>query len=248
VKREVRLVGAAPSELRRFLTAALVTPVPQDEAESPRAQRRRRIVVGATLAVGALVLAWALRIPAGDPTFYPATLLLAATWLVGAFASGPLHRGRARTRTGRQDSAAIVQSLALAALLIAVFLLGAVAVARFDRLSESVEALLDHARVGALPAVVLITAVNGVAEELYFRGAMFSAVASRHAVAVTTAVYALTTVPTGIPLLVLAAVILGTVTGLQRRVTGGVLGPAVTHVTWSLGMLFALPYALSIGA
>jgi ABC-type multidrug transport system permease subunit len=49
----------------------------------------------------------------------------------------------------------------------------------------------------------------------------------------------------GIPLLVLAAVIVGLVVGLQRRVTGGILGPIVTHLTWSLGMLFLLPHALS---
>ena len=38
---------------------------------------------------------------------------------------------------------------------------------------------------------------------------------------------------------------LGLVVGLQRRVTGGILGPIVTHLTWSLGMLFLLPHALS---
>ena len=58
---------------------------------------------------------------------------------------------------------------------------------------------------------------------------------------VTTVVYALTTVGAGIPLLVLAARLLGLLTALQRRVTGGILGPIVTHLTWSLGMLFLLP-------
>ena len=60
------------------------------------------------------------------------------------------------------------------------------------------------------------------------------------------ALYALATVATGVPLLVLAATALGLLTGLQRRVTGGVLGPIVTHITWSLGMLFALPWALDL--
>ena len=49
------------------------------------------------------------------------------------------------------------------------------------------------------------------------------------------------------PLLVFAAAVLGAVVGLQRRVTGGVLGPIVTHLIWSLGMLFLLPYALHLG-
>ena len=62
---------------------------------------------------------------------------------------------------------------------------------------------------------------------------------------VTTLVYALVVATSGIALLVLAAAVVGLVVGLQRRVTGGILGPIVTHLTWSLGMLFLLPDALS---
>ena len=65
----------------------------------------------------------------------------------------------------------------------------------------------------------------------------------RHAVAVTTIVYTLVTATSGIPLLVLAGALVGLVVGLQRRVTGGILGPVITHLTWSLGMLFLLPVA-----
>ena len=68
----------------------------------------------------------------------------------------------------------------------------------------------------------------------------------RHAVAITTVLYALTTVGSGIPLLVLAAAVIGLVTALQRRVTGGILGPIITHVTWSTGMLLLLPPALEL--
>jgi uncharacterized protein len=38
-----------------------------------------------------------------------------------------------------------------------------------------------------------------------------------------------------------AAVLLGLVVGLQRRASGGILGPILTHVTWSLAMLLILP-------
>ena len=120
-------------------------------------------------------------------------------------------------------------------------------VARIPALRDPVTTLLDHARLGSLGLVALITAVNGVAEELYFRGALYAAVGRRHPVLVTTVVYALTTVGAGIPLLVLAAALLGVLTGLQRRVTGGVLGPIIIHLTWSLGMLFLLPPVLSVG-
>ena len=36
------------------------------------------------------------------------------------------------------------------------------------------------------------------------------------------------------------------VLGSLIAVAGGVLGPIVTHLTWSLGMLFALPWALDL--
>lgn len=233
------------AELRAFLRAALVEPVPRDHLESDRAFRRRRVVALVTLVVGAGVLGWALRIAPGDPLFYAATLALAVVWAVGALASGPLHLGRAHTRTGRGFARPVVQSLALGGLLLALFLAGATVVARVPLLREPVEDLLDHARFGSLPLVAALTAVNGLAEELYFRGAAFAAVGRRHAVAVTTVTYAAVTAVSGVPLLVLAGALLGLLTGLQRRVTGGILGPVVTHLTWSLGMLFLLPPALS---
>ena len=42
-------------------------------------------------------------------------------------------------------------------------------------------------------------------------------------------------------MLAFAAVLLGTVVGLQRRASGGILAPILTHCTWSLAMLFVLP-------
>jgi uncharacterized protein len=232
-------------ELRGFLRAALVTPVSRPAAEPRRVRRRRVVVAGATYLVGALALAFALRIPPGDPRFYPATIALAAVWVVGALASGPLHLGSGRTRTGGR-SRPVVQSLALGVLVLAVFLVGALVVARTPPLRAPVDVLLDHARFGSLPVVLAITALNGVAEELYFRGALYAAVPPARAVALTTLLYTLTTMGSGVPLLVLAAAAIGLLTGLQRRVTGGVLGPMVTHVTWSCGMLLLLPPVLQL--
>jgi uncharacterized protein len=162
---------------------------------------------------------------------------------VGAFASGPLHLGRGNTRGGQETSRAVVQSLALGGLLLGLFMAGAVVVAQVPELRNPVQELLDHARFGSLALVAVITTVNGIAEELYFRGAMYAAVGRRHAVAVTTIVYTLVTATSGIPLLILAGALVGLVVGLQRRVTGGILGPVITHLTWSLGMLFLLPVA-----
>jgi membrane protease YdiL (CAAX protease family) len=41
--------------------------------------------------------------------------------------------------------------------------------------------------------------------------------------------------------LVFAAALLGTVVGLERRASGGILAPILTHITWSLSMLLVLP-------
>ncbi|GAB3888170.1 CPBP family intramembrane glutamic endopeptidase [Terrabacter terrigena] len=232
------------AELRAFVNAALIQKVGRDHRDPDDVFRRRQVVVAVTFVVGSAVLAWALRITPGDPLFYVATLGLAAVWFVGALLSGPLHAGMGRTRRGEQ-ARPVVQSLALGALLLAVFLLGALVVARIPTLREPVDQLLDHARFGSFAAVLAITFLNGVVEEIYFRGALYAAI-PRHPVALTTALYALTTVGSGVPLLVLAAAVIGVVTGLQRRVTGGFLGPIITHVVWSTGMLVLLPPALSL--
>ncbi len=234
-------------EVGNFLRAALVTPVPRDHHEPDAAFHRRRVVAVLTLLVGALVLGWALRLPPGDPLFYVGTLTLALVWGVGSLFSGRLHLGHAWTRSGG-TSRAVVQSLVLGAALVALFLVGALVVARIPVLRAPVDGLLAHASVGSLPVVAILTAVNGVAEELYFRGALYAGIGRHRAVALTTVVYALVTAAAGIPLLVLAAALLGLVTGLQRRVTGGILGPIVTHLTWSLGMLFLLPVVLRAAA
>ena len=41
--------------------------------------------------------------------------------------------------------------------------------------------LLDHAQFGSLPIVELITALNGISEQLYFRGALYAGVGRKHA-------------------------------------------------------------------
>ena len=53
-------------ELRAFISAAVVAPVPRDHREPDALVRRRRVVSALTLIVGAVVLAITLRIPPGD--------------------------------------------------------------------------------------------------------------------------------------------------------------------------------------
>jgi hypothetical protein len=234
------------AELRAFLRASLVTPVPRNQRDAAHVLRRRRVVSVLTLLVGAALLWFSLQLPPGDPLFYVGTALLAATWVVGGLLSGPLYLGRAHTRSGTSYARPVIQSFSLGALLLAIYLGGAFLVAQVPVLRGPVDDLLDHARYGSLPLVLVLTIVNGVAEEIFFRGALYAAIPQRWTVAATTVVYALTTVVVGVPLLVLAAASLGLVCGLQRRVTGGVLGPIITHITWSTGMLLLLPPLLTL--
>jgi len=121
-----------------------------------------------------------------------------------------------------------------------VFVVGALVVRQIDFLDAYVRSVLAYADEGAVVLLVVVTVVNGIAEELFFRGAVYAAV-TRHPVAVTTLAYTVATLATGNLMLGFAAILLGAVVGLQRRASGGILAPILTHVTWSVSMLFALP-------
>jgi len=217
----------------------LIDQVPRDHAEPDEALRRRRGVVFVTLVVGATLLGFSLSTRAGDQAFYWLTAALAATWILGGTASGPLHLGRIRARTELRRPVATPILLGLVAA--AVFVAGALVIREVGPLRTLTADVLEHARRGSFVLILVIAVLNGIAEEVFFRGALFAAIGRRHPVAISTAVYTLTTLATANPVLTFAAATLGTVLGLQRRASGGILAPVLTHVTWSSAMLFALP-------
>ncbi len=212
----------------------------------PRAEpptRRRIIVVVITLVIGATLLGLGLTTPAGDPLFYLLTGSLAVVWVAGAFASGALHLGRVERRNLQRRP--VLAPIVLGLLVGAVFVAGGLIVRVIPPLQEYTHTILAHADGGArLPLVLLITLVNGAAEELFFRGALYAALGRFAPVLATTVIYALATATTGNPMLVFAALVLGGVLALQRRSTGGVLAPILTHAVWSLVMLLLLPLAV----
>jgi len=224
--------------VRYWLRNSLWDKVPRDHWETPGALRRRQLVTLGFVVLGGVVLGLSLRIEPGNPLFYPATFGLAAVWAVGAFASGPLHLGRITSRTELRRP--VVAPIAIGLGLAAVFAAGALVVREIPWLGDQVVSVLDFADRGSLPLLAAITLVNGIAEELFFRGAAYAAT-TRHPVVVTTVAYTLATLATGNVMLSFAAVLLGTVVGLQRRASGGILAPILTHCTWSLAMLLALP-------
>ncbi len=227
----------------KWLHPSLWQQVPRDHRQSPRDFRRRQLVTVLFVLIGAGVLGWSLRLDPGSSAFILATLVLAGVWAVGAFASGPLYLGRIDIRRGSEDAPLprpVVQPILLGVALAAVFTVGGLVVHEIGPLDRQVASVLDYADQGAGPLVLLVTVLNGIAEELFFRGAVYAAI-PRHPVEWTTVTYVIATLATGNVMLTFAAVILGAVVGLQRRASGGILAPILTHVTWSVVVLYALP-------
>ncbi|OBI49070.1 CPBP family intramembrane glutamic endopeptidase [Mycobacterium sp. E796] len=222
------------SELRRAITNVAVP-----HNEPPGMVRRRRVVVAITLAVGAAVLGFSLRRHPGDTSFYWLTLLLAAVWLTGGFLSGPLHLGGICWRGRNQRP--VITGTVIGLLLGGAFLVGGLIAREIPAVAALITRVLLYAHHGYLPFIVAITVINGVAEEIFFRGALYTALGRRRPVVISTLLYVCATLVSGNPMLGFAAVILGTVCALERRASGGVLAPVLTHFVWGLIMVLALP-------
>lgn len=227
------------TRIERAIAPSLIEQVPRDHAQSGQAFLRRRVVVLVTLAVGAVLLGISLSITPGYSSFYVVTGAVAVVWVVGSLLSGPLHLGYMEIRGGLRRP--VVTPVVTGLVVAAAFVLGALVVREIPPLRDYVENVLVHARYGSLALITVVTIANGVAEEVFFRGALFAAIGRRYAVIISTVIYALATLTTGNPMLVFAALTLGLILGLQRRASGGILAPILTHVAWSTVMLFALP-------
>ena len=224
--------------MQTWLRNALWDKVPRDHRDTPEALRRRQWVTGIVVVLGGIVLGLSLRLEPGSMAFYGASLALSVVWAAGAFASGPLHLGRIARRDVHVRP--VVTPILIGLALAGVFVVGGLVVRQFPFLAGQVEDVVEFADEGVIPVLILITAVTGAAEELFFRGAAYAAT-PRHPVLVTTVLYTLATYATGNVMLTFAAALLGVVVGLERRASGGILAPVLTHLAWSLSMLFALP-------
>jgi membrane protease YdiL (CAAX protease family) len=225
--------------LNRAVEETLVDKVPRDHEQPDSEFRRRRIVVVVVLVVGAALLGVSLSVRPGSTAFYPLTLGVALVWTVGGFLSGPLHLGYLPLRGSLRRPVLTGFVLGLAAG--GIFLIGALLVRLVPWLHDFVADVLAHARYGSLPLITIVTLVNGVAEEIFFRGGLFAAIGRRYPVVISTVIYAIATIATRNPMLVFAALTLGLLLALLRRSSGGILAPIITHVTWSALMLFLLP-------
>ncbi|MEV6621625.1 CPBP family intramembrane glutamic endopeptidase [Amycolatopsis sp. NPDC051106] len=184
---------------------------------------KKALLAGVT-AAGSGLLGASLASRPGSRRFHVLTASVAATWFAGA---GPVPRGR-------RD---VVQPVVAGAGAFGVFYGCALVARRIPPLRRAIAGVLGHAHHGSAPSVAATTLVTGVAEEFFFRGALYDAFGARR----STALYVLSTTATRNPALVLASTVMGTLFAVQRGRSGGVQAPLLTHVVWSALMLAFLP-------
>jgi hypothetical protein len=216
-------------------------PPPRPGHASPARARRRLIVTATATGIGgAGLLGISLSAKAGSRQFYILTMGLAGTWAAGALSSGPLPLSMPHDRDGTRCRPVVMPLLAGAGAFGLFY--GAARLARhIPPLNRAIGSVLRYADNGSTPLVLATASANAVAEELFFRGALWSLAGKSHPLAKTTLAYAATTAATRNPALVLAGIATSVLFGLQRRTSGGVMAPALSHLTWSLLMLRYLP-------
>lgn len=225
---------SALAEIRRGIVNVAVP-----HHEPPAVKLRRRVVVVIVLLAGAGVLSVALRRHPGEPSFYWLSLALAGVWALGAFASGPLHLGGVCWRGRNQRP--VISGTVIGLLLGAVFVVGGLIARQIPAVSELITRVLQYTDQGSWRLTMAVALLGGIAEELFYRGALYTALGRYHPALISTIVYVVATLASGNPMLGFAAIFLGTVCALERRATGGVLAPILTHFIWTLVVLLALP-------
>jgi membrane protease YdiL (CAAX protease family) len=228
----------------RLLEARLPLPithvVPVEHLETPAVARRRRGVVAGVSVLGTGLLGLSLSTRPDSRAFYALTSAVAATWAAGGVASGPLHLGWIESRD-QNLRRPVVTPVATGVGAFGFFYACALVARRIPVLDRAIGNVLQFAEEGQGPLVLATTLANGLGEEIFFRGAMYAALDPDHAVVASTAVYTLATASTRNPALMLAAGAMGTLFGLQRRASGGLQAPVLTHLTWSTLMVRYLP-------
>lgn len=214
--------------------------VPVRHQETAAVVTRRRRVVAGTSVLGATLLGTSMSARPGSTGFYALTLGAAGAWTVGGLVSGPLHLGWIEGRD-RHLRRPLVTPVATGVGAFGFFYGCAVVVRQVPFLDAAICRVLAFAEQGSMPLVLLTTYANGLGEEVFFRGALYATLPREWAVPASTGVYVLATLTTRNPSLMIAAVVMGALFGMQRRATGGLQAPLVTHLTWSTLMVRYLP-------
>ena len=205
------------------------------DAQLRQGPRRRRWVAAGSALAGAALLGVSLTAEPGSRRFYRQTFGVAGIWIGGALASGPVPLA------GEGQPRQVLVPVAMGAGTFGVFYGFALIARHIPVLNRAIGSILSYAHHGPRSQVLATTLANGAAEEIMFRGACYAVLGERNPVLWSTTAYALATTATRNPALVLAAGAMGTLFGMQRRATGGVQAPILTHLTWASLMLYFLP-------
>jgi membrane protease YdiL (CAAX protease family) len=230
-----RVVDEVQARLPKSLTQVTV----QHEDPADAVTRRRWVAAGTSVA-GVGLLGMSLAAEPDSRRFYVLTFGAAGAYTLGGLLSGPLHLGRIEGRDQRLKRPVLVP-VALGVGAFGFFYGSALVARRIPFLAHAISGVLQFADEGKIPLVALTTYANGIGEEVFFRGALYAALPQRHAVLASTGGYALATTATRNPSLVLASALMGVVWGMQRRASGGLQAPMLTHLTWSTLMLRYMP-------
>jgi membrane protease YdiL (CAAX protease family) len=196
-------------------------------------RRRSGLALAVTVVVAAVVTGRLFDAPPGAARAGRLAYVLAAVLVAGALLSGgppQPHRSEARPF--------FVPALRGVALFAVFVVLGWLSVL-FPPVHHGVRTLLRYADARPFWPTALAAATAGVAEEVFYRGAVFEK--ARLPLVTATLAHAVTTLPAGNLALTLSTFVLGSVLGHSRRRTGGWWAPALTHAVWSVLVVAWLP-------
>jgi membrane protease YdiL (CAAX protease family) len=108
-------------------------------------------------------------------------------------------------------------------------------------IAELITRVLRYTDQGSWRLTMAVALLGGITEELFYRGSLYTALGRHQPLLISTVIYVIATLASGNVMLGFAAIFLGTVCAIERRATGGVLAPILTHFVWTLVVLLALP-------
>jgi uncharacterized protein YbjT (DUF2867 family) len=117
----------------------------------------------------------------------------------------------------------------------------------WPELAHSVRALYASIDVGlSRPVLVLLTTTVVIGEEVIWRGVAIELVPTASkttAGAISVALYVLSPLAGGVPLLIVPTALLGGLFAAQRLITGRITDSLVTHTVWSVAVFVMVPVA-----
>lgn len=194
------------------------------------------MVVVVALAAGTALIIVTLHVPRGSAAFVVTGYLLAFVWVCAAMLARPIPW--IGLGSARND---LALGVATGVATFGVFVLAAWIGKRISVLSAPIDSVLARADAASVAVVLTLALVNGVGEELFFRGALPRAIGSRSPLVLSTVLYVGVIAVAGNTALTLAAIVMGTVFAVERRRTGGLIAPVATHLVWTTLILVALP-------